>query len=57
MAPGTQNLSSQIYNKTQNNQITVNMGGGDYSASHLLCNEKIIVIMEINMKNLPQDFR
>ena len=41
MASGTQNLPSQIYNKTQNNQITVN-GVGNYSASHLLYSVIII---------------
>ncbi len=47
MASGTQNLPPQIYNKTQNNHITVNnckLGGGDYSANHLLNNAVVIFI-------------
>ena len=49
MASGTQNLSSQIYTKTQNNQITVNGEGENDFASHLLASV-IVIVKQISVQ-------
>ncbi len=49
MASGTQNLPSQIYTKTQNNQITVNGEGENDFASHLLASV-IVIVKQIQYK-------
>ena len=49
MASGTQNLSSKVYTKTQNKNITVNEVVGNDFASHLLASV-IVIVKQIQYK-------
>ncbi len=49
MASGTQNLSSKVYTKTQNKNITVNEVVGNDFASHLLASV-IVIVKQISVQ-------